>query len=69
MTRTEAFHLSLTTNVKITHRYFDSKEYLNVIPNNKIRYEDGVECTIIQFYEDRKHNNSWNSDWEVFRDI
>lgn len=63
----EAFTLSQEKHVRIRHRFFGNNEWLQVLPNQKIRFEDGVECTQFEFWQVRHdQREAWKTGWYVW---
>ena len=52
MTSTEAFQ-AMESGARVTHRLFDSDEWMEMA-YGLIVFEDGVNCTVEQFFHDRK---------------
>ncbi len=54
---------AMRSGKKVTHRHFDSNEWMTMI-GNAIRLEDGVTCTQEEFWNWRK-DESWNTDYYI----
>lgn len=49
LTYSEAYALA-QKGAKITHRYMAANEWMTVLPNGRICFEDGCEQTIVEFW-------------------
>lgn len=65
MTQGEAFAASAEQLRPIKHRYFSKDEYMQVFPDGKIVFEDGVSTTIEFFNYDRK-GAEWKQGWDFW---
>ena len=65
MTKAEALQ-ALDEGKKITHQHFTPNEYVQKKGNSYI-FEDGVICTIQEFWKWRNHA-SWLDGWELFQE-
>lgn len=61
----EAYALAQKGN-KITHSYFSKEEWMAVLPNGKLLFEDGCEMTIVEFWALRRGQSGWKHGWSVF---
>lgn len=53
---------------KITHRFMAANEWMTVLPNGRICFEDGVEMTIVEFWAVRRGQTGWTDGWSVFKE-
>jgi hypothetical protein len=67
MNKQQAFEKAAMDGSKIRHNYFTDDEYLEILPSGKIRFEDGVQCTIQQFNEDRQ-GPQWETGWSIIQE-
>lgn len=65
MTREEAFSISAMEGRRITHQYFSDDEYMEILPNDRIRFEDSVTCTVEVFLENRQ-GEEWETGWSLY---
>lgn len=65
MTMEEAFDISLRESKPITHRFFTEDEFIEVLPDNKIKTEEGYVVTKENFIKYRKED-CWKSNWYLF---
>ena len=65
MTKEEAIK-AMSEGKKITHRYFSQDEWAT-ISNGKILLEDGVQCSITEFFKWRK-DPSFDTDWSLWKE-
>lgn len=63
MNKSEAIIAMLKGN-KIRHRYFDSNEYVMMIDENTVQFEDGVKQSSFEFWSIRQ-SGFWDNDWEI----
>lgn len=70
MTKQEAVH-AMQNGKKVTHRYlssnryFSSNEWVTMIGPYTILFEDGVKCSVIEFWNDRT-GAGWQTGWNIF---
>ena len=64
MTKIEAIEL-MRKGEKITHEWFSANEWMT-IENGKILLEDGVKCSLYEFFSYRT-NNSWDKGYSIFK--
>lgn len=53
---------------KITHRFMAANEWMTVLPNGRICFEDGCEQTIVEFWAARRNQTGWTDGWSVFNE-
>ena len=53
LTYSEAYALAQKGS-KITHRYMAANEWMTVLPNGRICFEDGCEQTVVEFWAVRR---------------
>lgn len=63
MTKLEALK-AMQEGKKVTHRFFSPNEWMT-IDNGKILLEDGVRCTIEEFFHFRS-DNLWENGFELY---
>lgn len=63
MTKTEALE-AMKMGKKVTHRYFSADEWMT-IENGLILLEDGVKCSITEFFKWRT-DASWNDGYSLY---
>lgn len=63
MTKEEAIEL-MKKGEKITHHYFDSKEWMTM-RGNRIILEDGCSCWAHEFWSDR-NGFGWSDGYSIF---
>jgi hypothetical protein len=64
MTKLEAIK-AMQEGRKVTHRYFDEKEWVTMGRQGEIILEDGVECSPAEFWKWRT-NPAYETDWEIY---
>lgn len=67
LTYSEAYALA-QKGAKITHRYMAANEWMTVLPNGRICFEDGCEQTIVEFWAARRNQTGWTDGWSVFNE-
>lgn len=63
MTKSEAID-AMKRGEKVTHRFFTPDEWMT-IDNNEILLEDGVKCSIEEFFHFRK-DQYWYDGWSLY---
>lgn len=63
MTKSEAID-AMKRGEKVTHRFFTPDEWMT-IDNNEILLEDGVKCSIEEFFHFRK-DQYWDDGWSLY---
>ena len=53
---------------KITHRFMAANEWMTVLPNGRICFEDGCEQTVVEFWAVRRGQTGWTDGWSVFNE-
>ena len=53
LTYSEAYALA-QKGAKITHRFMAANEWMTVLPNGRICFEDGCEQTVVEFWAVRR---------------
>lgn len=66
MTKQEAVH-AMMQGSKVRHRYFLYNEWMT-IEKGMVIFEDGVRCTLIEFWNDRT-DKAWETDWELLKTL
>lgn len=66
MTKEEAI-AAMREGKKVKHMYFEDYEWMKLSPDGLYQFEDGSMIDSSLFWEDRKDNESWNVEWEVFK--
>jgi len=64
LTKQEAIQL-MQEGKCITHRHFSPSEWMRMNKNGKILFEDGVECSVNEFFLWRK-GESWESCYSIY---
>jgi len=64
MTKSEASE-AMKTGAKVTHRYFDPKEWITMNDNLSIVTEEGVTSSTTEFWGWRK-SHVWETDWSIW---
>jgi len=64
LTKQEAIQL-MQEGKCITHRHFSPSEWMRMNKNGKILFEDGVECSVNEFFLWRK-GESWESGYSIY---
>lgn len=67
LTYSEAYALA-QKGAKITHRFMAANEWMTVLPNGRICFEDGCEQTIVEFWAARRNQTGWTDGWSVFNE-
>lgn len=62
MTKQEAIH-AMVRGERVMHRFFTPEEWV-IMKNGVVVFEDGVRCSLIEFWNDRT-GKDWESDWEI----
>ena len=52
--------------IKITHRYFDPSEWMLINSKNQIELEDGVKCSIEEFFRYR-NTECWDNGYKIYK--
>lgn len=65
MTKNEAIE-ALENGKKVTHYLFDPEEWMEMV-HGLIVFEDGVHCTLEQFFKIR-HSNQWDDGYSIHPD-
>lgn len=58
LTYSEAYALA-QKGAKITHRFMAANEWMTVLPNGRICFEDGCEQTVVEFWAVRRGQTGW----------
>lgn len=64
MNKTEAI-LAMKSGKKVTHKYFSPDEWMTMIGNTIILFEDGVECEVDEFWSYRTQEY-WDDGYSLF---
>ena len=64
MTKEVAIEL-MKQGTKITHHYFDKKEWMTMLSDGNILLEDGVKCKPSDFWRDRT-SPGWDDGYAPF---
>lgn len=64
LTYSEAYALA-QKGAKITHRFMAANEWMTVLPNGRICFEDGCEQTVVEFWAVRRGQTGWTDGWSV----
>lgn len=65
MTKEEAIK-AMIENKKVTHRYFDDGEYIQLTADHQnILFEDGNRISASIFWSDRIGSH-WNNGWDIY---
>lgn len=64
-TKEEAIEM-MGKGIKMTHRYFDSEEWITIDENDKIETEEGYKVHQKIFWEDRTVIG-WETGWKIFK--
>ena len=68
MTKKEAISVLISTDSKITHRYFTDDEYIQGITNENgnrvLQDENGYQFSFEEFFRWRL-DSCWDTDWQI----
>jgi len=64
MTKEEAIK-AMSEGKKVTHRYFSPDEWATIV-DGKILLEDGVRCSITEFFKWRQ-DPSFDTEWSLWK--